>query len=433
MRKAVGEIMKKLMPRESSNREVGKVKRPGKLAKGTAFAGIVLAAGIMTSCDTQEKTVPNSGYSEMSRTLKEKMVATAPEMKLVQKELESAPELEQRKVTRTVRVGDNFLVVKSYLTEFALKVAKIDDKGVELENGSRWNYGEKQRCGEFALWTEMQVERGEEPGTAKVTIVTTVPKGTEQAETSDAITLSFYRPMGVGLVSPGAPGELAVGQVIWFGVTWRAMYGITVTGIDKETVTADIIMPVGSPLPAADIVSINVKINDVKIPRSEIEPFIKILGSAHEAATEDVTEETQFPCSFKVGPSRLPKKLPDVSAAVRAIYTGDLLRITAGVFAGKDSEDEVKAVDFVVESNDKEFILRIKGGEHDGKIVRLSREVDAVVEVLEEGSAFTLPYRLESLSIDEQGNVKVDVGVDCSRDVWMEPSVVGRHPSCEKQ
>ncbi len=433
--------MKKLIHgSRQSNQKVGKVKGSGNLVRSTLVAGTVLVAGIMACCDKTEKAVPAPGYSEMSRTVNEKMVATAaPESAEQDEALERLRETK----THTVKKGDT-LAVGGIESE----VVKVDDKGIELDNGSRLNYGEKRKTGEFALTDEFQVEKGEQPGTAKVIVTKAVPIKAEQAA-----------------------DQLKVGQELSFGVTWRAMYSIKVTGISKDTITADVTMPFGTPTPTVNIISVNLRFNDVKIPKKMIKPLVnaiqgkmdktkEMLAETEKMVLDDLKPEEK--ASMESDLRKLAKKVEksvqrqdeqeenifstflsdDVEElSMRLSDNDELGRLLAQVLGmGEDwSLEAEEKVDFVVESsNERELVLKVKGGKYDGKTLKLDRKMDWNIEFLFEKAGFvTLPLRIESLSVDEKGKVRAKVGPDCSRDVYLEifesEYATGKYPACEKQ
>ena len=68
-----------------------------------------------------------------------------------------------------VRAGDSLFPDFVYGGS-SVKVTKIDSAGVQLDDGSRWGFGQKRRVGEFAITQTYELKRGIEPGTVVMSI-----------------------------------------------------------------------------------------------------------------------------------------------------------------------------------------------------------------------------------------------------------------------
>jgi len=280
---------------------------------------------------------------------------------------------------------------------------------------------------------DVRTERNDTRRTAKrrgmtTAGITTIPflllagaaaaKGGQDKPVENLKPFGITRALGVGCVLKGGEG-LVVGNELWIGVTSRAMYGMKIKEISGDNVTIDLIMPVGSPLPGPTISSTQVRFNDVEVGRYWIENLAKAMCSKKigDASTVFVSDSKKEDGDIKSLDSSKVKN------HVKQLIEGSLKMLVGSIgsfSAGSYNEEEQEGNFVVVKSTDKEFVLRVKGGEYDGKEVKLSREAGIMVEfITEEAGYYHIPYSIESLTVNE-GNVEVQVDVDTSRTVRMD-------------
>ena len=66
----------------------------------------------------------------------------------------------------------------------------------------------------------------------------------------------------------------------------------------------------------------------------------------------------------------------------------------------------------VMKKTQSEFLLRVKGGKHDGKSVRLDRRLTISIEtVSRKVTVVEAPYRIDSLTSDGKGNLKLKLSL----------------------
>ncbi len=209
----------------------------------------------------------------------------------------------------------------------------------------------------------------------------------------------------------GPHGPLATGQELYLGTSWMTMYGIRVTGLSKQTVTADLRIPALVVTPN-DTVSVSFQFKGISLPRAEIGPIAAVLchkSSPRAGKIKGVKSQRLQ----KVVSNPISTTDPLLGEGLKKAL-GQLLSIREGETTGK--------ISFSVESSDEhEFVLKIKGGRHDGRTVRLQRVIDCIVEFSSEKTTFVaVPYRIKSISVDKKGKVKVEKVLDSSKEIRRE-------------
>lgn len=202
-------------------------------------------------------------------------------------------------------------------------------------------------------------------------------------------------------------GSLSQGQELYLGVSWMTMYGIRITGLSKKAVTADLRIPVVV-VTADDTISVSFQFKGIKLPRAEIEPIAIMLCHKDSHITGKI-KGVKSPRLENILSNPISIKGPALGEGLKKAL-GQLLAIQGG---------ETGKVNFAVESsNESEFVLRVKGGKHDGRTFRLERGIDCVVEFsLEKTTFVSVPYRIENISVDKQGGVKVEKVFDSSKEI----------------
>lgn len=274
---------------------------------------------------------------------------------------------------------------------------------------------------------------------------------------------------GIGCRTPAGvkSGKLAVGQEMWFGVTWRAMYKMEVTKLTKDKVKYDLTVPIGIPIAGINIVSYSAKFNGIEASRSEVEQLAQLIcttgkkvvpkkaqktgktvGVLEEGKVGDeiklsrkkgsellemftigekgkegsVTESTENMLSRLVG--RMFKNLTVLTVR------GEVMLVKTSAFSGSVAPLQVK----VIGRNSKEFRLQVKAKGSKPMVVRLDRNITQNVEfITDKAGLIATPFRIASLSIDKKGKVKGTLKVDCSKKVYMEIFMSehsATHPYC---
>jgi len=215
----------------------------------------------------------------------------------------------------------------------------------------------------------------------------------------------------------GKKGPLKPEQEIWFGYRWNSVVGISITGVSKQTVTANVRIPFIFE-PADDVIFVSMQFNGIKLQRSWVEPIANKFCEMGKPtvkkskATEQVIDKFLPRIEKVLFDSKLAKGANFGNRVKAALY--HVLAMEEGDFTSQTSE-----INFTVEGNSlREFVLKVKGGKYDGKTIRLEKGFDCTVEfVLDEVTYVSLPYRIESIYVDEKGGVGVKVGFDPSRKI----------------
>jgi hypothetical protein len=374
-------------------------------------------------------------------------------------------DLEKKECNVRVKKGD-FVFRFELLTEkaghFGLKVLNVDKKGVtfdlqmeifmseQMTGKFRVNYDGtvsprlKRKVGISNIMKALKVERTRNMNVAKVTLrkgfgISDLwgTKKTTKAKSGEAnpITQMFEKTKDLvvpTLMYPGcktpkgvSSGNLAVGQEMWFGISWRAMYKMKITKITKDKVTYDLSMPFGSSTPGVNIVSYTTKFNGIEAPRTAVEKIAGILCTNGSGAGPKILSVN--------GAHKL------MSTIVKGLFenlsvSGEAILIDTTGFKGSLAPLKVK----VVGKNKKEFKLRVKAKGTNPIVVRLDRSITQNVEFLARNPGLiATPLKIASLSIDSKGRVRGKLKPDCSKNIhqelFMSEIVSGKHPNCSNK
>lgn len=488
-----------------SSREVGKVKTPGNLARGAAFAGTVLAAGIMASCATTKDIRPQIEQTAIKRTIEfptqireGKGTKEKPYVAYLQRGREESGEgavkitaplvfrMEGLPVPlwfklnltasqlRGDSIGDTVselrTIIKNAVKAYvAVNGIVIDGKAYIVPAKALRSIAEKACQRDESIrdylgcYMEMsRTTRGKMKAmAAPLRMTPPVPK---KEVVGDAE--RDRRAIAEGILTAGKEvglnprdleplsrskcqvGQLAVGQELSFSSLWRTTHTIKVTGLSKDTVTADAKVLYVVSLQDINGIFMHARFNDVEIPRSGFETTVNAMQSSVAGCRRRIddirkTEESEGSVSKakQTAEEEKEKAIGSMMSEKETFYRmlAPMLAMTEGKWAeGNETANRlIESGNVVVESsNDREFILKVKGGKYDGRIIKLGRKIDVyIADVLRGEARFIVgPYRIESLSVDNQGNPDVKVGIDCSRDLWIESShAIGRHSACGKQ
>ena len=200
-----------------------------------------------------------------------------------------------------------------------------------------------------------------------------------------------------------------VGQKVWYGVTWRKMYGLKLVYVGKKSVRVNVEIPHALPTSTSAIETMQVRVNGLEIPRTRANKVFLFQAPCNESVK--FSQPTQ-----KRGVVRAKD---DSKATSAKINRGHLInRVLTGIhdiFAAKAATSAMRTkppVLLVMKKTQSEFLLRVKGGKHDGKSVRLDRRLTISIEtVSRKVTVVEAPYRIDSLTSDGKGNLKLKLSL----------------------
>jgi hypothetical protein len=249
-------------------------------------------------------------------------------------------------------------------------------------------------------------------------------------------------------------GRMSVGDEIYFGVTWRSMYSVKITSMDKDTATADITMPIGSPWPSVNIITINFTVKDQRMSRPELERLFKGFQGSLADVRKEFKKENQM--SIKQALAQIDSEVKREDRAkleetLKSLGLEDDLQLWSvngpvkyGSLSGTLSHF-LSAENGEVESirlTDKNLLVKFKGAAGE---LKLDRRLELYYEYLTEKAGYIrIPLIFEDNRVPGFENCDectlnfsdVKVGYDCSRDVQMEvfmSETTMKHPSCQKK
>jgi len=262
--------------------------------------------------------------------------------------------------------------------------------------------------------------------------------------TANKPTLGNARPP---LTNPGAgiavkckgTKSLAVGQEMWFGVTWRS-YGMRVITFDEKSVIVDMTVPATISSKDSDkLKAVAVRFNGVEMPRKLLEMVLRAACSSQSEAKSLLGEFTgpdgaAKPETVPKAAERRPVRVKDDSKAIEAKINaeGILTKIVVNMLDGWYSESDAPKdgrrlpmsetgkpapmklpVLAVVRSDENEFVLKVVGGPHDDKRLRLDRRLELSVETFSDKAVKVteVQYRIVSLTSDSKGKLKATLSL----------------------
>ena len=185
--------------------------------------------------------------------------------------------------------------------------------------------------------------------------------------------------------------RLSVGDITWFGGTFRSMTGIQVTNVTDENIGVNILVSVSAPLPAINILSVTFKIKDRTLPLNEVEALFNASCKPELVDYSEISREEADKISKALEGIRVVLGKLGIQQLGEFLFT---INIPNGEYANAT----------VVEERDNEIVLDING-----QRVTLDRKINVNTEfVFEKAGYFSMPLRLE---VDENGGLKAVV--DC--------------------
>jgi len=203
---------------------------------------------------------------------------------------------------------------------------------------------------------------------------------------------------------------LGAGSYKWVGVPWKTMYNIKIASSSEDKVTLDLTLPLDMITDSAGPVRAAVKIRGLEIWEGKTDVSNMLCtkdGAGKKAGAMMMRLPKHASDAFPQFAGMLERKLGSVLGEFFSI-SKDPSRIDA---------QDLKKADFEIEcSGSKEFVLKAKGPEFEGKRLRLGRELSLEMEFLfDKPASYSIPFLIENLSVGSHGNVEVKVEMDKTR------------------